>query len=694
MRKSDCPIEPDSATSASLPRSVDFRPPEATPVPGRSCGLKPALPTGSWPRDGGWRFAPWVLGLAVLAPATAFELASPNGSVRFRLGTGADGALVYSVEADGSPRLKPARAGLLVEGVDLGAGVELGEARTRSISEVFAWRGHKTSATNRCEAAELPVRMRSSGVEWTLEARVFDDGVGFRYRVPGQGTRRVQGEATRWGLPPEATVWLQTDTDDYEGEYHACRADQVPLEETADNRKRATHVGPPMTVIYPDGAFGLVTEASLFRYSGLTLRPEGGASFRAAFEDDPSGWTHDGTVLSPWRVFLFARDLNGLVNSDVIAALCDPPDPALFPEGPNAPWMRPGKAPCTWMVFGNDGAQWDRQKWFVDVSAATGCEYLLVDAGWRSEKWGWMKPGGELWARAAELCRYAAERNVGIVLWHAYPEGRDDSPGLTTIEAREELFRRCHEAGVKGVKIDFFNSESKAVIEAYEDLLRRAAKYQLLVNFHGANKPTGEVRTWPNEITREGIREQEYVLWDTLPLAHYGALPFTRMVAGHADFLPGYVQERFLKNTTRVFQMAAVVVFSSPFLCWPDNPEAYLNSPLLQFVRSVPVAWDETRVLSGSVIGDTVIFARRKGPEWYVAALNCRQVARELDIDLAGLGIEDPELILYRDGPDKTGVAIEAGGTVPADGRVRARLLPGGGFVAQLKPKRSYAGWR
>ena len=91
------------------------------------------------------------------------------------------------------------------------------------------------------------------------------------------------------------------------------------------------------------------------------------------------------------------------------------------------------------MVYGNDGAQWDRQKWFVDVSAATGCEYLLVDAGWRTEKWGWLKNGGDLWARAAELCRYAAERNVGIVLWHAYPEGRDDSPGLTTVEAREEL---------------------------------------------------------------------------------------------------------------------------------------------------------------------------------------------------------------------------------------------------------------
>jgi alpha-glucosidase len=393
-------------------------------------------------------------------------------------------------------------------------------------------------------------------------------------------------------------------------------------------------------------------------------------------------------------VIVLARDLDALVNSDVIAALCDPPDPTLFPDGLHTAWIRPGKAPCTWMVFGNDGAQWDRQKWFVDVAAATGCEYLLVDAGWRSERWGWLKDGGHVWARAAELVRYGAARGVGIVLWHAYPDGRDDSPGLTTVGAREELFRECRKAGVKGVKIDFFNSESKAVIEAYEDLLRRAAKHQLMVNFHGANKPAGEARTWPNEITREGIREQEYVLWDTLPLAHYGALPFTRLAAGHADFLPGYLQERHLKNTTRVFQMAGVVVFTSPFLCWPDNPAAYLNSPWLHFVRTVPVTWDETRVLPGSVIGETVILARRKGDEWYVAALNCRNEPRTLKLDLAPLGLAGKTMTAYHEGSTKTEVLIESSGPAPADGKLSATLPPGGGFLAHFGPPREYPGWR
>lgn len=633
-----------------------------------------------------------VLTWVSIVSAFGLEVASPDGRVVLQV-TSEGGRLTWAIAQDGMLRCEPAPAGVMMDGADFGSGVSLGAARTRTLSETFPWRGQKTLATNHCRVAEIPVRM-ASGAEWTLEARVFDSGVGWRYRIPGTGTRRINGETTSWRLPKDATVWLQTNTGDYEGAYHAVQSGQVPSEETVEGGKRPLHVGLPMTVVYPDKAYTMISEAAVYRYSGMTLRPGGEGLFRAAFQDDADGWSHEGEVLSPWRVVVVSRDLNGLVNNDVIAALCDPPDPKLFPDGVNTAWIRPGKAPCTWMVFGNDGAQWERQRWFVDVSAAMGCEYLLVDAGWRTEKWGWMRNGGKIWERAAELCRYAADRNVGIILWHAYPEGRDDGPGLTTVEAREELFSQCQKAGVKGIKIDFFNSESRKVIDAYEDLLRRSAKYQLTVNFHGANKPAGEMRTWPHEITREGIREQEYVLWGTLPLEHYGALPFSRMAAGHADFLPGYVQPRFLKNTTAIFQMAATVVFSSPFLCWPDNPEAYAASPLLSFVRSVPVTWDETRVLPESEIGRFVAMARRKGNDWYVAALNCLPETRTLRLDLSGLGLSDKPVTTYADGAEKAGVEIRAGLKALADGVYEIKLQPGGGWILNAAPRKDFAGWR
>lgn len=640
---------------------------------------------------GGW-VALGILGL--LGGVPDLDLAGPDGKVRIRLSVDADGHLCHAAAYEGQVRLEPAPAGVILDGVDLGAGVHLGAPAVCEVSETFPRRGPKRIGVNRCRKYEVPVRS-AGGVEWTLEVRVFDDGAAFRYRVPGTGSRRVNGESTGWAFPRNSTLWFQTDTVNYEGVYRSAPADRVPLEQEVKRTRRPVFLGPPVTAVYADGGYGLVTEASLFGYSGLTLRPEGEGRFRAAFEDDREGWVMEGPLRSPWRVVVLARDLNGLVNSDLILALGDPPDPALFPEGSEAPWIRAGKAPCTWMVFGNDGAQWDRQRWFVDTASAMGCEYLLVDAGWRTERWGWMKGGEDVWARAAELCRYAAERGVGIVLWHAFPTGRNDGPGLVSVEAREEFFRRCREAGVKGVKIDFFDSESHATVEACEDLLRRAARHRLMVNLHGVYKPTGEERTWPNEITREGIREQEYVLWGSLPLAHYGALPFTRMAAGHADFLPGYVRRSYLKNTTSVFQMASVVVFSSPFLCWPDHPQAYLDSPWLPFVRSVPVEWDETRVLPGSAIGDTVLMARRRDQAWYVAALNCRPEPRRIDLDLSWIEAAGTEWTIYRDGvEDPAAVQIDAGLGPPPGGRVSAEMKAGGGLLVVVAPRKKYPGWK
>ncbi len=635
-----------------------------------------------------------LLLVAVLASdVSAADLSSPNGQVRLALFSNASGHLAYSISQNGQIRLAEAPAGMVVDQVDLGAKAELGQPSTRTISEVFAWRGNKTNALNHCVAAEIPVRS-PGGREWTLEARVFNDGAAFRYRVPGAGIRHIQGESTQWRLPEDCTVWFQTDTSNYEGDYHSARATQIPLEKKDGDKTVPLHIGLPMTMVYADGTFGLVNEAALYKYSGLTLKPAENATFSAAFEDNPQGWDESGAVLSPWRVIVLAKDLDALVNSDVIPALCEPPDPKLFPKGFAEPWLQPGKAPCTWMVSGNDGAQWERQKGFVDAAAAAGCEYVLVDGGWQSEKWGWLKNGGDMWARAAELCQYAAQRKVGVLVWCGYPNGREDGPGLTTPQAREEFLANCEKAGIKGVKIDFFDSESRAMIGVYEELLQRSAAHHIMINFHGANKPTGEVRTWPHEMTREGIREQEYVLWGELPLAHYGALPFTRLAAGHGDFLPGYVQPKYLRNTTLIFQMACVIVHSTPFLCWPDNPEAYADSPMLSFIRNVPVTWDETRVLPGSVLGDTVIMARRKGAEWYVAVLNCRPDARQLTVDISPLNATGTLMTLYRDGATKPACQIENAVAKPADGKLAVSLQPGGGFMAHIYTPKAYVGWK
>ncbi|MCU0959177.1 MAG: glycoside hydrolase family 97 protein [Pirellulaceae bacterium] len=563
--------------------------------------------------------------LALTGPTRAgtLQLDSPSGTLRAEVWCAADGRLSWSLQRLGRRVFDASPLGITVDGVDLGREVTLGDATSTLIHETFVTRGVKPQGTNHCRAYRVPVRHAASGVDWILEARLFDDGFAWRYRVSGTTARRVAGEASGWTLPPTAWAWFQTDVRNYEGEYQRARAAEIPRHiETAEG-PRALRFGPPVTLELEGGGYVLISESNLRRYSGMKLQHGADHQLQTVFADDPNGFTIDGEIVSPWRVAVVVPDLDALVNSDVIASLADAPDPQLFPQGGREEWIRPGRALVTWCVFGNDGAQWHLQKWFVDQCAALHCEFLLLDGGWRSEQWGFLAGGADPWARLKELCDYAAGRGVGIVVWHAFPEGRDDGPGLTRPEARDEFFQRCHEAGVQGVKIDFFDSESREVVEAWEDLTRRAAAHHLTINFHGSNKPTGEMRTWPNHITREGLREQEYLLWGTLPRAHYAALPFTRLAAGHGDFLPGYVRAKYLQNTRAVFQMGTAVVATSPFLCWPDHPEDYRASVFLGLVQAMPVLWDETHVLAGSEIGRRVAFARRAGREWFIAALNC-----------------------------------------------------------------------
>jgi alpha-glucosidase len=601
--------------------------------------------------------------------------------------TNAQGRLHYSISRFHRVVLEPSTLGITIDGVDLGSSVALGQPLMETAHEIYPWLGARSSATNHCHIHRLPVTHQPSGTSWTLEFRVFNDGVAYRYYVPGSGTRRVGGESSAWSLPAGSRAWFQSNIANYENEYDSAAPEAIPLETTADSRKHKLHLGLPVTVELPDGGFALISEADLDNYSGLVLRPTGTPRLETAFPFDADGWNASDTIVSPWRVTIVTPDLHGLVNSDIIPSLNPPPDPRLFPNGPHTDWILPGRSLDTWTLFGNDGAQWHRQKWFIDRCAALQCEFLLVDAGWRTERWGWLANGGDVWARLRELCDYGATQNVGIIAWHAYPEGRDDGPGLTRPEARREFFRNCREAGVKGVKIDFFDSEDKTTVDVYEELRRLAAESNLIISFHGANKPTGETRTWPHETTREGIREQEYLLWDQLSLTHYTALPFTRMAVGHSDFLPTYVRQKYLKNTTATFQMATAIIATSPFLCWPDHPDDYLASPFAPLIKSLPVVWDETRVLRGSKIGQFVVFARRSGQSWFVGVLNGAAQPRTATLDFEFLGDQQHNATFYRDNiPWPHGVTVDHRQLVSSNQSLPINLAPGGGFVAWLEP--------
>ncbi|MCF7972934.1 MAG: glycoside hydrolase family 97 N-terminal domain-containing protein, partial [Phycisphaerae bacterium] len=260
-----------------------------------------------------------VLAVALILPClsiqaeTLLSLASPDETVTVILRTTVQGRLTCSITQAGNMVIEPSPLGVTLEGVDLGLGVSLGQPARREIKDTYVSRGVKSRAINHCMAYDVPVTHQVSGKVWTLEVRVFNDGAAYRYQVPGQGVRRVNGESTAWCLPAHTKVWIQNDTANYEGNYHETQVEMIPRR----NDKGDMFIGCPVTAELAAGGYALITEACLYKYSGMTLRPTGTAQLEAVFQDDPNGWENEGPVVSPWRVTILARDLNALVNSDV-----------------------------------------------------------------------------------------------------------------------------------------------------------------------------------------------------------------------------------------------------------------------------------------------------------------------------------------------------------------------------------------
>ena len=623
---------------------------------------------------------------AAVCPADgAVEFKSPNGKVVAKVRVGKGGRLTCSLDRGGAAVLGASPMGVTVDKTDLGAGVTLGKPTASSIDETYPWRGVKSRAVNACNTFALPITHTASKLTWTLEARLFDDGLAYRYVIPGKGERKVAAEATAWMLPKDSHVWYQPNTSSYEGSYNRKAPADIPLTRTWRKKTYPAAMGPPITIELADGTHAAITEADVQGYSGMTIKPTGGCLVQAVFQDDAEGWTMTGKIETPWRVVMTGPGLNDLVNCDIVHNVCPPPDAKLFPKGVNTDWIKPGRCLWQWWAYNDPGTQWAKQKWFVDQAAKLKCHYYLVDAGWENPKFGWVDPKTKnSWARMKELVDYAAAKGVGILVWRTW-RTNVQGPGLKTPESRKEFFANCRKYGVKGAKVDYMNNESKSMLDFYFDCTRRAAEHKIMINFHGANKPAGEPRTWPNEVTREGIKGLEHNKWSALPPSHYTVLLFTRLLAGHGDFTPTTFQPKFLKGTTASLQLAMAVAHTSPILCWADKPEVYLAHPTLELVQTVPAVWDETRVLTGSKIGQLAVFARRNGTDWWVGIINgSADKARKYKLDLSFLGDGEYSAVYCR---DKTGAPVEAiieKTKARASAKLDINMAPGGGFVARF----------
>ena len=587
--------------------------------------------------------------------ASSVMLKSPDGKIVVTIQTA--GHLSYGIAFHDKPVVEHSTLGLILDDKDLGAeALFAGRPEAREINEQYPVMGVHDTATNHCISTTIPVA--SGAAQWQLEFRVFNDGVACRYHVPAKGARHINGEATEWKVPVGSVLWfLSASNTSYEARMDCGIVGQLP---------QGLQLMAPATLEFPDHAgYGMMTEANLVNYSYMSLKTEGDA-FKAFFRNSQAGWTATDDIVSPWRVTVLAADLNTLVNSDLIKNLCPPPSPELA----KAAWIRPGRSVWHWLTGG--GPKLEEQPAWIDGAKQLGYEYYLVDDGWRN----WDGGGTNAWNALAKVVQYARSQHVRIWAWvnaeYVFKPGD-----------RLAYYQKVRDIGIVGLKIDFPKPANTEWVNWYEDALRDAAALQLMVDFHGAVKPTGRERTWPNELTREAVAGREQ---GKNPSLHDTALPFLRYVQGHADYTPTLLIPGRLNGSSFAHELAMAIVFTSPYLCMGDNPRHYLDSEACDVLKALPAVWDQTIVLPQSKIGQLAAFARRHGDQWFIGVINNTTPRRE-QIDLSFLGKGNFKFIELADSPERNDAFLWKATTVTSKDVLTLPLRKDGGYVAWIVPE-------
>lgn len=529
-----------------------------------------------------------------------------------------------------------------------------------------------------------------------LVFRAYDEGAAFRYVVPkqlGLEILELKEENSTFFYPAGYKVWAQqlpSYSSNYESEFNVQPLWRLQL---------GSIVGLPLLMETDKGDWLAITEASIIDYAGMYLTPTPGIpetlqSQLAPHPRYPRVKVKTTTPMrSPWRVFLLGPTPGSLIENNVLLLHLNEPSKIA-----DTSWIRPGKSAWHWWsgtvakgVEFKPGMNTATMKHYVDFAAEHRLEYFLIDSGWHE---GTDQKGDITQSRPeidmVDVISYAKKKGVGILLWLHWKRAQAQM---------EEAFKRYEKWGVAGVKVDFMDRDDQEMVQFYHRIASRAASHRLLVNFHGAYKPDGLRRTWPNIITREAVLGLEWNKFSSRcnPI-HAVTLPFTRMLAGPMDYTPGAFrtvsQRDFqprvrepLAQGTRCHQLAMYVVYESPLQMLADYPFAYQEESGIEFLKKVPTSWDDTQVIHGSV-GEYITVARRSGRDWYVGSMTNWE-PRKLIIPLSFLGSGDYFAEIYSD-PEiaktkKTGVS-QKHIRVSSKDLITARLHSGGGHAMHIYP--------
>jgi len=601
---------------------------------------------------------------------------SPNGNIKFSVFL-VGKQLSYNVTLKDKMVIENSPFVMTVEDENICQLAYIGDHEIFKENVTYPWLGLNATATNKYNGIRIALRTKK-GTAYTLEVRAFNDAVAFQFDIPGiRYALRSPDEATVFTFPTGTTAWYHDLNMHYEGVHAKKVVDTIPAGQWA---------APVVTVKLPDGiGYAAITEADLKNYEGMALQTNGKRGFvmKLAHTQPPSypyvlRYSKEdvaklskaafivGTITTPWRVVMMGSDLNKLVNCDAVHNLCPPVDSNIFPLGNKTDWIKPGRAVWKYLDGGGESTIANMKK-FSKEANELGFEYNILEGFWSK----WSDDS------IRDLVNYSKQKNVGIFVWVHSKELRDTA-------TRHQLFKRCHDLGIAGLKIDFFDNEGKATIDLYNTIAEEAANLHLLLIFHGANKPTGLDRTWPNIMIYEAVKGMEASkLVDRA--THETTLPFTRMLAGPADYSVTHFGDR-RKNTTWAHQIATAAIFSAPLITYAATPANILANPAVDMIKSIPSVWDETIVLEPSEIGELAIYAQRKGKIWFLSVIN-GLAPKSLKIPLSFLSGGTYQAMLVSDDKDNPAAVKIENKPIKKSETIDLQLSEGGGFIGRFTKK-------
>ena len=635
-----------------------------------------------------------TIAISVAAPATkSYKVTSPDGTITVDVKL--NHKISYSVYSNNNLMLKDCDLSLQLADGEVGFSPKVKKAKTSVIDETVTREIPMKNAEVRNHCNVLSLTMADN---YTVEFRVFDCGFAYRFILDKGGEIEVVNEEVGLNFPENYKAHISK-TGSFKTSY------EVPYSHTTTQEYgyRDEMIYLPVLLETPTGEKILISEANLKDYPAMFFRSTGNNGLTSLFPKYPLEVEDDGDrsqkILKeanyiaktsgsrdlPWRMFVISKQDKDLLEQEMVYNLSDPN------EIGDTSWVRTGKVAWDWwnhwQVWGVDfraGINFETYKYYIDFASKYGIEYIIMDEGWARNTRDPFNSNPDI--NLPELIKYGKSKNVDIVLWLTW---------LTT-EKNFSLFEKFAEWGIAGVKIDFMDRSDQWMVNFYERVAKEAAKHKLFVDFHGSFKPAGLERRYPNIISYEGIRGLEQ--GGNCKPENTIFIPFIRNAVGPADFTPGSMfsaqpqdnRSSFsnaMGSGTRAYQMALYVVLESGIQMLADTPTRYLQeAECTEYIASVPVIWDETKVLDAKV-GEYVVTARRKGDKWFIGAITNND-GRTLEVNLDFLKDGEHSFTSFEDGINADRQAMDykkRTSKVNKDTKLTIKMVRNGGFCGVIE---------